>query len=216
MPGTQSTRVEMTGRKIGLWTVLRYAGKKLWECRCDCGTVRNVLGASLRSEVSTSCGCLRMDHMRTATVTHGMYRESIYKRWVQMIQRCHNPNCDAFESYGGRGITVCERWRNSFENFFADVGQPPSPRHSLDRFPNNDGNYEPGNVRWATPREQLLNRRNNRRFEVRGESLTLSELCDKYGQNEATAEKRLRLGWNIKDALFTKVDTKFRNKLCRS
>ena len=141
--------------------------------------------------------------MRTSTTKHGMYLSPIYKIWTQMIQRCHNPNSTAYQGYGARGIAVCQRWRDSFEAFLSDIGPRPSSGHSIDRYPNNDGNYEPGNVRWATPRQQLCNRRNNRRYDVRGESLTLVELCEKYGRNKNTAEKRLRLGWSIEAALFT-------------
>lgn len=83
----------------------------------------------------------------------------LYSTWRGMIRRCHDPRTSAFDGYGGRGIRVCDRWRHSFETFLSDVGPRPSPKHSIDRFPDNDGNYEPGNVRWATPKEQSNNRR---------------------------------------------------------
>lgn len=192
----------MAGRTFGRWTVIEYAGKKRWLCRCACGTIRPIIGASLRSGASTSCGCLRDENFTNRS--HGMYLSPIYKIWTGMIQRCHNPKHNSFESYGGRGITVCQQWRDSFEAFVADVGERPSANHSLDRI-DNDRGYEPGNVRWATPRQQLLNRRNNRRFLVNGESLTVVELSERYAINKNTIEKRLGLGWSIEDAVFHPV-----------
>lgn len=199
---TPSQRIEMAGRQFGRWTVVAYAGKKKWLCRCTCGTTREILGASLRAGVSTSCGCLRDENFHRRS--HGMYKAPIYKIWSQMIQRCHNPKAAGYSDYGGRGIKVCQEWRESFEAFLRDVGERPSQQHSIDRIDNSKG-YQPGNVRWATSRQQLCNRRNNRRFGVRGESLTLVELCDKYGCNKNTVTKRLRLGWSIDDALFVPV-----------
>lgn len=195
---------DMTGKVFGRWTVVSYSGKKRWLCRCNCGEERSVIGTALRDGSSTSCGCLRKENALSAVVTHGMYATSIYKIRTQIIQRCHNPNSYAYQGYGGRGISVCQSWRDSFEAFLEDMGPRPSPQHSIDRI-DNDGNYEPGNVRWATAHEQLLNRRNNRRFHVNGDYLTMGELCAKHSCNENTVEKRLRLGWSIEDALFIPV-----------
>lgn len=202
--GQQSHRIDMTGRRFGMWTVVSYANKKKWLCRCECGEQRSVLGASLRNGASTSCGCTRMESMADAKRTHGRYLSPIYKIWTQMIQRCHNPNSTAYHDYGARGIAVCDRWRESFENFLADVGERPSATMSIDRIDNLKG-YEPGNVRWSTVHQQLNNRRNTRRFTVCGETLTLVELTEKYNIKRATVEKRLRLGWSIEKAIFTPI-----------
>jgi hypothetical protein len=139
----------------------------------------------------------------TATV-HGLHRIPEFKVWERMRSRCNNPNNTSYSDYGGRGIQVCERW-NRFENFYADVGQRPSPKHSIDRFPDNDGNYEPGNVRWATGIEQASNTRATVLWELNGESLTAAEWARRHGMNRRTLYKRLREGFSIQDALSTPV-----------
>ena len=110
---------------------------------------------SVRNGWSKSCGC----YQHEVQTKHGMWKSTEYRVWAGMKQRCHNPACKHFLRYGGRGISVCQRWRDSFQDFLADVGRRPSMRHSLDRWPNNDGNYEPGNTRWATREEQRANTR---------------------------------------------------------
>jgi hypothetical protein len=126
--------------------------------------------------------------------------------WDAMIYRCHDEMCADFPQYGGRGIKVCERWHGSFEAFFADMGPRPSPRHSLDRYPDNDGNYEPGNCRWATAKEQADNRRNTKRYDAGGRILTTTEIGAIAGIPSNTVFMRLeRLGWSVNEVLRTPV-----------
>jgi hypothetical protein len=146
------------GTVFGRLTVLSEAPASRWGprvlCRCTCGTQHVVATASLRTGLSTSCGCL----WRETITKHGMWARPEYKVWAAMIQRCHNPRVKPYANYGGRGIQVCDRWRRSFVAFLRDVGRRPSPDLTLDRI-DNDGNYEPGNVRWATWTEQAHNKR---------------------------------------------------------
>lgn len=135
-------------------------------CRCTCEVVRSYTNKELRSGKAKSCGCLRADKARLLATKHGhagnaekgRRPSSEYSTWLQMWRRCTTPSNKGYRLYGARGIGVCDRWKN-FETFLADMGPRPSTRHSIDRFPNNDGNYEPGNCRWATASQQMSNRR---------------------------------------------------------
>ena len=188
----------MTDRRFGRLFVKhrqQVAGRKVaWCCRCDCGNDTVVKGDQLRAGKTRSCGCLGLDRK----TTHGRSHSSEYSIWENMRQRCENPNTPNYSRYGGRGITICERWRR-FENFFADMGKRPTGT-SLERI-NNDGPYEPGNCRWATTKEQALNRRNNRRVTFRGESLTIKEWSQKTGLAWTTLRSRLDKGWPVDVAL---------------
>lgn len=134
---------------------------------------------------------------------HGMHNTPEYICWRNMKQRCYDRNSTYYKDYGGRGVKVCDRWHD-FVNFFADMGSLPSPKHTLDRFPDNDGNYEPGNCRWATRSEQALNRRNARIIEIDGVSLNLWEWADLYGMNPKRVHYRINtLGWDAEKALTT-------------
>jgi hypothetical protein len=129
-----------------------------WLCQCSCGKKKWIRANSLRRGVTISCGCIRN---RGNRLKHGMTKSKVYHAWANMKTRCSNLQRPEFSRYGGRGIELCERWMN-FENFLTDVGLPPSAKHSIDRI-DNDGNYEPGNIRWATHAQQLANRRYKKR-----------------------------------------------------
>lgn len=162
--------IDETGNKYGRLTVLSKASKDkwssiLWLCSCTCGNAKVILGKYLRNGEVKSCGCAKADLIKAARTKHGQAgthkgkeRTIEYSTWASMIRRCYNKKEDNYKYYGGRGIKVCKSWRESFEAFFNHVGIKPSSKHSIDRI-NNDGNYEPGNVRWATPKEQRTNKR---------------------------------------------------------
>ena len=162
-------KVDMIGKKFNRWTVLKDDGftegknKRYYRylCVCDCGTVRSVIGRSLRKGITKSCGCLQKERAAAAQVKHGHASRGgttrTYYTWTGMIARCTQPHHGHYKYYGARGIKVCDRWLNSFENFLADMGERPAGR-TIDR-KNNDGNYEPSNCRWATPKEQVRNQR---------------------------------------------------------
>lgn len=166
--------IDLTGQKFGRLTVLNKAQSKKFPCgqamsqylcECDCGQQIVVLVSNLKSGHTKSCGCLQKQLVAERSVTHGMSTTSLYGVWNTMRQRCTNPNNRKYANYGGRGITVCDDWLNSFDSFYAHVSKLPhfdEEGYSLDRI-NNNGHYEPNNVRWATDKEQQNNKRNNRK-----------------------------------------------------
>lgn len=140
--------------------------------------------------------------------THGLSKTTEYNIWSTMITRCHTPTNKRFPLYGGKGVTVCDRWRHSFENFLADVGPRPSKKHSIDRYPDPHGNYEPGNVRWATQKEQCNNKRDNRLVNVNGEMLTVAQLAERVGVVYRTMQKRVERNLPV-ERLLLPVDTRY-------
>jgi hypothetical protein len=164
-----ATRPQLLNRRFGRLIVIAFAGvnqwhDSRWKCQCDCGEVAVVVGYDLQRGHTKSCGCYQRDRTSEESQTHGNtlgHKPSKeYRAWANMKTRCLNENQSSFRCYGGRGIKVCERWLHSFENFLADVGRAPrwGCEWSIDRI-NNDGNYEPGNVRWGTPEQQQKNKR---------------------------------------------------------
>lgn len=131
--------------------------KTYWVCRCECGNVVEVQQAHLRSGHTRSCGCYHDEAARRAVTKHGRHDTPEYSTWANMLARCYNERTHEYERYGGRGISVCNRWKHSFVSFYADMGARPSPMHSIDRI-DNDGNYDPGNCRWATFYQQCESR----------------------------------------------------------
>lgn len=187
----------MTGLQFGRLNVVAFAGlhedlSAKWLCVCSCGNSATVRGASLRSGRSKSCGCLKKEiasvTFKRVKTTHGKSGSEIYEVWKGIIKRCKNKNKKDFNNYGGRGITVCDRWLD-FDNFYSDMGEKPEGM-SIDRI-NNDGNYEPQNCRWATRSEQSRNKRNNRWFTLNGKTMTLADWADSIGISHSSLSERL-------------------------
>jgi hypothetical protein len=166
---------DLIGQRFGRLVVVQDLGRKSsangkrwyyhWSCCCDCGSSTIASGDNLRAGHVQSCGCHRREQAAHDRTTHGMFGTSEYGIWSGMLTRCYNPNAHDYCNYGGRGIGVHPEWRNSFESYYAYTGPRP-PGLTLDRI-NNNGNYEPGNVRWATRKEQAANKRPARRKIIR-------------------------------------------------
>lgn len=197
----------LSGRRFGRLLVLSIGARRkngyLWFCQCDCGSTASVLSGRLLSGKTQSCGCLRRERASRARFIHGKTNSTTYNTWHGMKTRCHNPASSGFRYYGGRGIRVCDRWRNSFQNFLADMGECPDGR-SLDRIDNDKG-YSPENCRWATRREQAVNARSNVNLLFNGESLCVSEWARRMGCKVATIYQRLRRNWPIERILAAPV-----------
>jgi hypothetical protein len=205
--------IDLVGQRFGRLIVLAFHsyGAKWntkWHCQCDCGNQKAVFGHALRRGDTRSCGCLHREITSATSTTHGQSRAGRwspeYRAWSGMLMRCENPNVKNFDRYGGRGVAVCERW-HKFESFFADMGPRPSSAHSLDRWPDNDGHYEPGNCRWATRPEQNRNKSNNVFVTVNGQTLVQSEACRLYGISHSRARGRIKSGWSEQDAFTVPV-----------
>jgi hypothetical protein len=191
--------VPMLGRLFGRLLVIGAAPKRglsrAWLCECSCGNTCIARGADLRSGRHQSCGCLH----REVITKHGNFRSLTYNSWLSMKARCSNPKDVNFKRYGGRGIKVCERWMD-FRNFLQDMGERPGREYSLGRL-DNDGNYEPGNCRWATRRQQTNNTSSNRLVRYHGETHTITEWCEILGMDEELVRSRVKLGWSFVDAV---------------
>ena len=209
-----STFQDITGQQFGRLTVVERMpndrrGSALWQCRCICGQESIVYTRDLKSGAIKSCGCLKRQRIIEYNTTHGMSAHPLFRTWRGMLRRCMNPKHRHFIDYGGRGIKVCERWKE-FTNFIDDMGERPSAEHSLDRI-DNDRNYEPGNCRWALQIVQNNNQRasthrkgqhrTNRLITAFGETLHLREWVRRTGIPKTTIQTRLKLGWMSEQAL---------------
>lgn len=192
--------IDLTGKTFGRLFVLRRILGGKYECRCVCGTVKTINGRYLRDGHTTSCGCYHLERLRSDHTTHGKHETPEFVSWCAMRQRCHDSKSRAYKWYGARGIAVCERWRHSFENFLADMGPKPTPKHTIERIDVN-GNYEPSNCKWLERRLQIRNRRNSLFLEFDGERKPMMEWCEDLGMPYRTVQARLSRGWPADQAL---------------
>lgn len=198
-------RPKLVGQRFGRLVVLERKGtdifeKALWECKCDCGNLTTTTTSLLKSGKTKSCGCLVFENGKYLK-THGMSRSSEYSIWRGMLDRCYNEKSVAYHRYGGRGITVCDEWRTSFEAFYRDMGPRPSVNHSIDRQRNNEG-YKPNNCHWATSLEQSNNRETTLIYEYQGEKKSLMEWCQQLNMKYSLVYHRIKvLGWEFHEAI---------------
>lgn len=200
--------IDETGKRYGRLLVLEVALSRkskapLYRCKCDCGNETMTDGTKLRNGDKRSCGCLRRETTRELghRSTHGLRYVSEYRIWSSMKNRCLNENNMNYNSYGGRGVSVCEQWLESFETFLEDMEPRPSLDHSIDRVDVN-GDYTPENCRWATRAEQNNNRRTSRWIEFEGRKQTLADWAREIGVSPQCLSARLKR-WTLKEALTT-------------
>ncbi len=206
---------DLTGQKFGRWTVkswvgwrhLKWGKRSLWLAVCDCGTEKIVTGSGFYD--SKSCGCYRKERSTThgrSFQKRGDKNASVYNTWRCMTQRVTNPKARWYSCYGGRGIKIDPAWK-SFEQFLLDVGEKPSPNHSLDRI-DTDKDYCKENCRWATAKEQNWNMRKNVMVEYNGETLCLGEWEYRLGLGKGCLRQRLKRGWSTEKAMTEPVQMK--------
>lgn len=212
---------DLTNNRFGRLVVEAYHDKKgsnhRWLCRCDCGNEKIANAGNLQHGGTQSCGCLHRERVIAKNSTHGYTRgvkkHPVYLVWRTMRSRCENRNVAQYPEYGGRGIYVCDRWRygenglSGFECFLADMGERPSPGHTVERVRNN-GPYSPSNCIWSTRKAQARNRSNVYNVEVDGRTMTLAEASDYLHVPRTTVLSRLRYGWSLHDALYKPIDTR--------
>lgn len=206
-----SKRIDLTGQRFGRLIVIEKTqkdGKAMWRCQCECGKETVVLGNSLLRGATRSCGCLWLERTREINTVlktrHGARHTRLYYVWIEMKQRCSNPNNKRYVDYGGRGIRVCEEWKDFavFQKWALENGYQEGL--SIDRI-NNDENYEPQNCRWANRKTQCRNQRKNHLIIYKGQTKTLTEWAEQFCINKHTLRMRLKLGWSVEEALETPV-----------
>lgn len=193
--------IDLTGLRFGRLVASHYnrnGGKPYWHCICDCGAQCHVEPGNLRSGHTRSCGCLNIEKRFISTLTHGMTGTSTHYVWGGMLSRCYNPKNPAYENYGGRGIAVCESWRNNFEAFLADMRERPRDM-TLERRENDKG-YSPENCEWASRTAQARNTRRNVFYEFNGERMLLGQWAKRLSISEVTLRKRMKAGQSFEVA----------------
>jgi len=189
-------KIDITGQRFSKLLVLNEEGrsndgKVKWLCKCDCGTTVSVSGTELRSGGTRSCGCLASELIVERNRTHGLSTLPEYKIWKGIKKRCYNKNETHYDKYGGRGIVMCDEWKDSFIAFYEYIGSRPSLQHSIDRIDNN-GNYEHGNVKWSTKLEQSVNRRFVKKYKVGDEEKTIPQIARELGISASTLYSRAK------------------------
>lgn len=196
---------DFIGKTYGRLTVLEFSHRKsnnlLYRCQCACGTIKIIIKSSLTSGDTTSCGCFQREDLGRRARSHGESDNSKeYRTWKHIKGRCLTKTDVRYKDYGGRGITICNQWHNSYKNFLKDMGRAPSPKHSIDR-KDNDGNYEPGNCRWATNTEQINNRRRTVRVTLNGVTKPITTWCRELNLSHTRAYYRFKIGLSAEDVL---------------
>lgn len=208
--------INITGQRFGRLVAIECGGKNKhgnyeWLCKCDCGNEKVIDGSNLRTGNTTSCGCFFREQLnnRNFTGKHNKIKTRIYRIWVGLRRRCREDNGDHYSRYKGRGIKVCEQWENDFMSFYDwAMANGYQDDLTIDRIDNN-GNYEPSNCRWATPKVQGNNKCNNKFYVYKGENLTLGQIADKCGISYSTLDKRIRnYGWSVEKATTTPIDAR--------
>lgn len=172
---------------------------------CDCGIKKEILVKFVLRNTTKSCGCYLIDKTKEISTTHGKKHWPEYSVWIGIKKRCHGTSSE--DNYGGRGISVCDEWINSFEFFIRDMGRRPSSKFSIER-KNVNGNYCPENCYWATIKEQALNKQSTKRYLFNGEMLPIMIICEKIGASYRRVQSRLRKGWNLEDALYKPLNSR--------
>lgn len=209
------TKVDMIGKRFGRLVVIEQTdyvqpGRPRWLCRCDCGNEVAVGGLQLRHGDTKSCGCAKKERalaLANDHITHGQSKSRLYRIWFNMKCRCHKVSAPDFPRYGGRGINVCDEWRNGFQPFYEwAMANGYQDDRSIDRIDNN-GNYCPENCRWVNTKCQNNNTRRNHYVTFNGETLTIGQWSERCGINKNTLHSRLtKYGWSIERALTERVE----------
>lgn len=210
--------IDISGLKFHRLLVLERTPRKgssaYWLCRCDCGNIKEVRGSELKDGNTKSCGCFSKDYHRDKNLKHGyakkQNRHPMYESWKSMLQRCENPKATRYDRYGGRGISVCDRWHD-FSQFEKDMAKTWNKGLTLERIDNN-ANYEPSNCRWATRSEQLCNTNRTVFLTAHGLIMSLTEWARCLGVNPKAFNTRKRLGWSDKKIIDTPINYNLSHK----
>lgn len=210
--------VDLTGQKFGRLTVISEAGRakngaKKWRCLCDCGNEHFVITGNLLNNSVRSCGCYRKEYVRNKNYVHGKSQTRLHGIWRGIKQRCFNPNENCFDSYGGRGITICKEWKDDFQAFYDwAINNGYADNLSIDRIDVN-GNYEPSNCRWADNKTQANNKTSSNLLTMNGETHTVSEWAEITGIDRKTISDRIaRFGWSAERALTVKARVTYEHR----